>query len=78
MSGGGLYVRLGADEGFTYTVAFTQEGQAASEGDGPAPADDRDGQDPRPAYGTGATAVVQLAAEVNPARTSSLTVALKG
>ena len=77
VSGGGLYVRLGADEGFTYTVAFTKKGKKQVKVTGAAPLMTATVKIPA-GYGTGATAVVQLAAEVNPSRTSSLTVALKG
>ena len=37
MSGGGLYVRLGADEGFTYTIAFGKKGKSPVKVTGAAP-----------------------------------------
>ncbi len=77
VSGGGLYVQLGADEGFTYAVTFTKKGKKAIKVSGAAPLMTATVKIPA-GYGAGATAVVQLAAEVNPSRTSSLTVALKG
>jgi hypothetical protein len=77
VNGGGLYVQLGSDEGFTYTVAFTKKGKRGVKVSGKAPLTTATVKIPA-GYGTGATAVVQLAAEANPSRTSSLTVALNG
>ena len=77
VSGGGLYVQLGADEGFTYTIVFSKKGKTkAVKVSGAAPLMTATVKIPA-GYGTGATATVQFAAEVNPSRTSSLTVALK-
>jgi len=77
VSGGGLYVQLGADEGFTYTIVFGKKGKSPVKVTGAAPLMTATVKIPK-GFGTGATASVQLAAEANPSRTSSLTVALKG
>ncbi len=76
VSGGGLYVQLGADEGFTYTVVFSKKGKKTVKFSGAAPLMTAAVKIPA-GYGNGASATVQLAAEVNPSRTSSLTVALE-
>ncbi|MGZ4380406.1 MAG: hypothetical protein ACXVZN_06705 [Gaiellaceae bacterium] len=75
VSGGGIYLQLGADEGFTYSVSFTKPGKRAVKVSGKAPQMTAAIKIPA-GYGTGATAAVQFAAEANPARTTSLTVAL--
>ncbi len=76
VSGGGLYVQLGADEGFTYTIVFGKKGKSPVKVTGAAPLMTATVKIPT-GFGTGATATVQLAAEANPSRTSSVTVALK-
>ena len=70
LSGGGLYLNLGADEGFTYTVTFTKSGKPATRVAGKAP---RMVASVKVPAGYGArTAVVQFAAEVNPSRTGTV------
>jgi len=77
VSGGGVYLNLAADEGFTFTVTFTKKGRPAVKVSGKAPQMVASVKVPA-GYGSGGTAVVQFAAEVNPSqRTSSLTVPLK-
>ena len=72
VSGGGVYIQFGAAEGSRARRSITEKG-AGSEGDGQGARDGRRGQAPGRLRQRAATAVVQFAAEVNPARTSSLT-----
>ncbi len=74
-SGGGVYVQLGAEEGFTYTITFTKQALRTVKVSGKAPQMTAAVKVPG-GYGSGGSAAVQFAAEVNPARTSSATVAL--
>jgi hypothetical protein len=77
VSGGGVYLSLGARQGFTFTAMITKKGRRAMKVTGRAPSMFVSVKLPN-GYGTGATAVVQFAAEANPARTSSLKVTLTG
>jgi hypothetical protein len=77
VSGGGVYLSLGAQQGFTFTATITKKGRKSMKVAGKAPSMFASVKLP-PGYSKGATAVVQFVAEANPTRTSSLTVPLKG
>ena len=73
VSGGGKYITLDAGEGFTYTIAFKNGSQTAS----------ANGAAPRtsatvkiPTGSGGGTATIVLKAEMNPARTTTVTLNL--
>ena len=72
-----LWRRLGAQQGFTFTATITKKGRRTVKVTGKAPSMFATVKLPI-GYGTGASAAVQFAAEVNPARTSSLKVSLTG
>jgi hypothetical protein len=74
ISGGGKYVALQAGEGFTYTVTFNAPSKSAKSATGAAPRMVATLKIPS-GYGKG-TATVVLAAETNPARTSTVTLPL--
>jgi hypothetical protein len=77
VSGGGVYLTLNAQQGFTFTATIKKKGKKALTLTGKAPSMFATVKLPT-GYGNGATAVVHFAAEVNPARTSLLTLSLAG
>ena len=77
VSGGGVYLALNAQQGFTFTATIKKKGKKALTLTGKAPSMFATVKLPT-GYGNGATAVVHFAAEANPARTSLLTLSLAG
>ena len=77
VSGGGVYLSLGAQQGFTFTATISKKGRPTVKVTGKAPSMFASVKLPR-GYGSGSTAVVHFVAEVNPARTSSLKVPIRG
>ena len=75
VSGGGKYVVLSAGEGFTYAITFKHRGQKAS-AHGAAPRTTTAVKIPV-GFGSGKATIV-LKAELNPARTSTVTLSLAG
>jgi hypothetical protein len=75
VSGGGIYLKLAAGEGFTYTVTFSAGGHTKT-ASGAAPRTTATVKAPN-GYGHGSATVV-LKAETNPGRTSSVTLNLSG
>ena len=75
VSGGGVYLSLSAQQGFTYTATITKKGKPTVKLTGRAPTMFVSVKLPS-GYGTGAKATVQFAAEVNPTRTSSVNLPL--
>jgi hypothetical protein len=74
ISGGGVYIALQAGEGFTYSVTFTSGKKSSAPVTGDAPR--TVGSVAVPAgFGSG-TATIVLKAEMNPARTSTVTLSL--
>ncbi len=73
-SGGGLYVALQAGEGFTYSIVFKNGSQSSPPVTGAAPKTTATAKVPS-GFSTG-SAVVTLAAETNPSRTSTVTLDL--
>lgn len=74
-SGGGLYLALDAGEAFTYAITFKNGTQTAS-ANGSAPKTNATAKIPA-GFGAG-TATVVLKADMNPARTSTVTLQLGG
>ena len=75
VSGGGVYLSVGAQQGFTFTATIKKKGRRTVTLTGRAPSMYASVKLPA-GYGTGSTAVVKVFAECNPARTKSLTVSL--
>ena len=75
VSGGGVYLSLSAQQGFTFTATISKKGKPTVKLTGKAPAMFVSVKLPA-GYGTGAKATVQFAAEVNPARTTSVNLPL--
>ena len=75
VSGGGIYLSLTAQQGFTFTVTISKKGKKTVKITGKAPSMFVSVKLPA-GYGSGSKASVQFSAEVNPARTSSVTVPL--
>ncbi len=75
VSGGGVYLSLNAQQGFTFTITLTKKGKKTLKMTGKAPSMFVSVKLPA-GYGSGAKATVQFSAEVNPSRTTSVNLPL--